>query len=311
MRTQILQRVGQLFNGIKAGNLIPGSTERYTNTVKTVSRAMLDPTRDMLPALIYSYDSATLRQFLSDVRLDTMNLHLALMVFVNTAMGQRLAADVTDSIMDDITLTLTLDPQLNQLARRTRVTEAGVSPEAEEYEALGTCQANVDYVERNAEGMIPTLLPAPLAVDPADPRLKQIMATFFNSMLTLPNLVWVERAPVWPMPGDQIPSYRTPGIWIKEQMEEFEYVGSPATKKTIDCQFTLFALEFYEPNFASSIDCWTATIMQWLGSAAVADLGHSILSLDLRQINSLRSEFPLIQIECSTNIRYVQSYAEA
>jgi hypothetical protein len=93
---------------------------------------------------------------------------------------------------------------------------------------------------------------------------------------------------------------------LKEQYEEYEYTGSPATKKTIHVEFTTFVLEFVEANFAATTDVWIAKIKQLLGD--YADLGGTILSIDLREIASVKSEYPLIQIDTQIDLRYVQSF---
>lgn len=306
-RTLILNQVQKAYSAIRTGSTIPGSTVRFKNTFKTVSRRLLSPTKENMPSIQYAYETVTASQYLSDVRLDTMALRSVIMVFSSSE--KKSAAEMVDDLMDDAMNALTYDPQLNLTARRVRIVEASASPEEEEFEIMGVFTTFIDYIEQNTDSVKATL-PSALSFNPdTDYKEHQIMCLLFNACLTTQDIVWVERATVWPVPPEQIPSSKTPGIWFKEQAEEYEYVGSPDTKKTIHVDMVLYALETTESNFANAIDTWVGNLKIMLQNNA--DLAGAVLSVDLVQISSAQSKYPLIQIDVQLNIRYVQSFKEA
>jgi hypothetical protein len=318
-QTRLNEAIVAGLKGIGANKAIPGKQGTFNTSVTTVTRASNDPGNDKFPYLYFSSATLTSRHLLADIRQATMKGSVIGLIYANLKSGNPTpAADLIDGLRDDTSAVLTLDPKWGGLARRTRIISESHSPEVEEPQAAFVTEFEIDFIEMNLDNAPAT--PAPgfnangqieLSVSTSLSLREQSLNRFWNSMFNTTGVVWVEMPTIWPMPYEQIPQTHTPGVFFKDTGETFEYRGSTATFKIINISLVILVVESDETNFVSTQEGWVATIKQQLGNATTADLGGIINTVDIKEIRSDKSEYPLVHLEFDLAIRYVQSFVLA
>jgi hypothetical protein len=319
-RTQIIEKVASSLTRIKAGNAVPnltnGGSHTFLSTARSVNRAMSELNADKFPALFVVDPIETGRHLLADVLQQTLQVTVAGEVHSQDVGSAPLKNSVEqlDDLLDDTRAVLVSDPSWGGLARRSRIPRLEADTSTDDHAVAFAASYEIDYIEVVDDGSgSAIILPLPLPVDSpgapgpyTQPYGETVYNALFNAFLHIPNLKWVERARNWPMPLEQVSARFTPGIWFHESNEQYQYNGSTDTKKLEFVTALLLAVDTTLATFPASIDHWVAALKDCLGT--YADLGGTVLTVDLLSIRTERSEFPVVAIELDLQIMYLQSF---
>jgi hypothetical protein len=314
-RTKLNQAIVSGLHLIRPDFPIPNRTETFNTEVTTITRSLRDYDRDRMPVLYFDSSSNLGRHILSDVREVTMKGGimgiLAERDYVNALIP---AADQVDGLADDVEAVLMIDGTWGGLALRTRIIGTIQSTEVEEPLAAFNKNFEIDYIEMSTPDGLATIPAGTVnlngqvarTVTDSDPLRRQAIDKFFNAALAIPGLEWVEEPTLWPIPFEQIPSSHTPGFFFQDTGETYEYKAGTPTYKVISLQTALLALETDGTVFVETKEAWISKLKLFLSDNA--DLGGAVATVDLIEIRSDKSEYPLIHLECDVKVKYVQSF---
>jgi hypothetical protein len=323
VRTQIIEAMEAGLWKIKAGQAVPnlatGSNHKFLSTVRSVNRAMFSVNEDKYPALFLVDPAESGRHMMADILQQTMKINVAGAIKVNKKDGTgsnpyKNAVEKLDDLVDDTRALLVSDPTWGGLARRSRIPELSADASTDDTSVAFGALYEVDYIEVVDDGSDSAVeLPTPLPADSVEnlPATTQpwglsIINALFNAFLTIPGIVWVEKAKNWPIPLEQISARYTPGVWFKDVTESYQYQASRDTKKFLYVTGQLLAVDTNLATFTTTIDTWVAALKNCLGT--YADLGGRVATVDITAIRPERSEYPVVVIELDLTIMYVQSF---
>lgn len=312
--TQIVEALVSSLKQISKGKKIPwlpaGSEQTFNVTPQTITRRLSDiQTPDQMPALYVSSGRNRYRHLLSDVMVASMEIFVAAMVYKDQD-----PTGLLDSVSDDVLAVISSNPTWNGLARRTRIKANDATSEQEEPSGGSSFDLEIDFIEISA--MAPASydlkeLPAGTDTEPiaGQSKTEQVWNALYNAFLTVQDIVWVERASIWPIPPEEIPRAKTSGIWFKDQNEEYTYVGSQQAEKRPSVSVLYVGVDTNPATFPRSVDQHVARMKDVLGR--YADLEGRVSTIDIRSIRSNRSEFPVVIVDADLAILYVESWLSA
>jgi len=324
VRTQIIEAIEAALWKIKAGNLVPnlavGSPHKFLSTVRSVQRAMYEVSADKIPVLYLVDPTETGRHLLADVLQQTLRVTVAGYVEAspNHESGRtgKSLVEQLDNLIDDTRAVLVSNPHWNGLSRRSRLLQLEAETSVDEPHLAFSAVYEVDYVEAVDTGagttiVLPDALPTyqaspyPLPI----PQGENVLNALFNAFLSIPDLVWVERPLIWPLPVEQVSARYTPAVFFHETNETYQYNGSTDTKKLVSVTAALLAVNTDVDTFDNAIDSWVAALKNCLST--YADLNGIVATVDLLALRTGRCEYPVVNIELDLQIMYIQSFTVA